>query len=119
MDYDISTIEKCYQTMQNMTDFPYWEDIFKIYAYQYMDEPDRMRNEIMESKNIKIKDIDTEDINFILLHVTTSADKCNGIRENGLHDLVFVTSMGSPVLRRVIEVFIKPNTYIIEDKSLG
>lgn len=114
MDYDISTIENCYQTMQRMTDFPYWEDIFKIYAYQYIDEPDRMRKEIMESKNIQIKDIDTKDINFILLHVTTSADKCNGIRKNGLHDLIW-TYEHDTELRRFLD---ENNIYINIEKKI-
>ena len=33
--------------------------------------------------------IELSDINFVLMHVTTSADKCKGIKKNGLHDLVW------------------------------
>ena len=43
----------------------------------------------MKSKNIQIKDIVTDDINFVLYHVTTSAEDCNGIKIDGLHDLVW------------------------------
>ena len=89
MNYDISTIENCYKTMEEMTGFHYWEDMFKIYAYQYIDEPERMKNEIMDSKNIRIKDFELESVDFILLHVTTSANQCKEIRENGLHNLVW------------------------------
>ena len=80
MNYDISTIENCYNTMEEMTGFQYWEDMFKIYAYRYIDEPDRMKNEVMVNKNIHIKNIDLESINFILLHVTTSANGCKNIK---------------------------------------
>lgn len=89
MNYDISTIENCYKTMEEMTGFRYWEDMFKIYAYRYIDEPDLMKSEIMESKHIHIKDIDLESIYFVLLHVTTSANGCKNIKKEGLHDLVW------------------------------
>ena len=89
MNYDISTIENCYNTMEEMTGFQYWEDMFKIYAYHYIDEPDRMKNEVMVSKNIHIKNIELESINFVLLHVTTSANRCKNIIKEGLHDLVW------------------------------
>jgi hypothetical protein len=32
MKFDISTIENCFKTMQDMTNFKYWEDMFKIYS---------------------------------------------------------------------------------------
>ncbi|WP_281671948.1 hypothetical protein [[Clostridium] scindens] len=89
MNYEISTIENCYKTMAEMTGFQYWEDIFKIYAYQYIDEPELMKNEIMDSKNIHIKNVELEEINFVLMHVTTSANGCKYIKEEGLHDLVW------------------------------
>lgn len=89
MNYDISTTENCYKTMQEMTNFKYWEDVFKIYSYRYIDEPDRMRKEIMYNKNIQIKDIVEDDIFFVLMHVTTSDEECYGIRKDGLHDLVW------------------------------
>lgn len=89
MIYDISLIENCYKTMQELTDFQYWEDIFKIYSYRYIDEPDRMRKEIMNSKNIQIKDIVEDDIIFVLMQVTKSSEECIGIRKDGLHDLVW------------------------------
>lgn len=89
VNYDISTIEKCYKTMEEMTGFQYWKDIFDIYLYRYIDEPDLMMNEIMRNKKIHIRDIELSDINFVLMHVTTSADKCKGIEKNGLHDLVW------------------------------
>ena len=89
VNYDISTIEKCYKTMEEMTGFQYWKDIFDIYLYRYIDEPDLMMNEIMRNKKIHIRDIELSDINFVLMHVTTSADKCKGIKKNGLHDLVW------------------------------
>ena len=89
VNYDISTIEKCYKTMEEMTGFQYWKDIFDIYLYRYIDEPDFMMNEIMRNKKIHIRDIELSDINFVLMHVTTSADKCKGIEKNGLHDLVW------------------------------
>lgn len=41
--------------------------------------------EIMSNKKIHIRDIDLSDINFVSMHVTTSADNCKGIKENGLH----------------------------------
>lgn len=89
MKYDISTIENCFKTMQDMTDFQYWEDMFRIYSYRFIDEPNRMRKEIMNSQNIQIKDIVEDNIIFVLMHVTTSADECKGIRKDGLHDLVW------------------------------
>lgn len=83
VNYDISTIEKCYKTMEEMTGFQYWKDIFDIYLYRYIDEPDFMMNEIMRNKKIHIRDIELSDINFVLMHVTTSADKCKGIKKMG------------------------------------
>lgn len=89
MKYDISTIENCFKTMQDMTDFQSWEDMFKIYSNKFIDEPERMRKEIMDIKNVQMKDIVEDDINFVLMHVTTSAEKCKGIRKNGLHNLAW------------------------------
>ena len=36
--------------MEEMTGFQYWKDIFDIYLYRYIDEPDFMMNEIMRNK---------------------------------------------------------------------
>ena len=89
MKYDISTIENCFKTMRDMTNYQYWEDIFPIYSFRFINEPDRMREEIMKRENIQLKDISKNDISFVLLHVTTSAEDCKGIRKDGLHDLVW------------------------------
>ncbi len=104
MNYDISTIENCFKIMQDMTNFKYWKDMFKIYSYKYIDEPDRMRKEIMDNKNIQIKDIVEDDINFVLMHVTTSAEECNGIRKDGLHDLVW-TYKHNTELRKFLDKY--------------
>lgn len=116
MNYDISTIEDCYKTMEEMTGFKYWKDIFRIYRYQYIDEPERMKNEIMNNKNIRIKDIDLEEINFILMHVTTSADGCKNIKKEGVHDLVWSCTHDTELKRFLDEQHI---TIDIKNKKIN
>jgi hypothetical protein len=48
-----------------------------------------MRKEIMNNKNIQIIDLAEDDIIFVLMHVTTSAEERNGIRKDGSHDLIW------------------------------
>ncbi len=87
MLYDISTFDKCFETMEYMTDFKYWRNLFDVYLYRYVDEPERMKTEMMDKYNIRLKKIPYEEISFVLQHVTTSADNCESIRKNGIHDL--------------------------------
>lgn len=89
MKYDISTIKNCLNTLQTLTNCSSWNVIYDTYKYTYPNHPDETREAIIRQNDIKLNVI-SEDLYFVLMHVTTSANDCKDIKNNGIHDLEWV-----------------------------
>ena len=89
MDYDISTVENCLNTLKTLTNCYYWEDIYERYKYTYSLYPDEIKQIIIEQNNIEIK-VTADDFYFVLMHITTSANGCTEIKDKGIYDLEWV-----------------------------
>lgn len=87
MNYDISTREKSIETLKMMVKDFEWQELYDTYN-EYSDLG-KAKDEIMK----KVQDnifVDFEDLYFVISHITTSANQCKDIKENGLHDLQWV-----------------------------
>lgn len=89
MNYDISTTENCLNTLQELTNYSYWNDIYEKYQYTYTLYPDEVRDIIIKQNNIKLA-VTSKELFFVLLHITTSANNCEDIKNKGIYDLEWV-----------------------------
>lgn len=101
MKYDISTTENCLNTLQELTNYSSWNNIYDKYQYVYMLDPDEIRKSIIIQNNIKLNVI-SNDLFFVLSHITTSANGCEDIKNNGIHDLEWVLEHDTELKRFLI-----------------
>jgi len=106
MNYDISTIEDCYATLRDLTGFEKWNDLYDIYKYQYIDCPDETQDEIIDRYNIRIN-VTSENFFFVLQHITTSANGCEDIKNNGIYDLEWVLENDTELRRFLVDNLIE------------
>lgn len=84
MDYDIRTPELATQTLANLTGIPYNIWVYKSYLSDGNIDADYLY-EIIEMYNGHLPSFD--DLYLIISHITTSANGCAEIAENGIGDL--------------------------------
>lgn len=101
--YDITDKENSLQTLENLTGFKkeYWE----LYTFEVkVMEKDISEaiDDIIKGLNLHI-DFVPEDMICNLQHITTSANSCKNIRENGLKDLVITYTDLNSELRKFLD----------------
>lgn len=101
MDYDIRTPELATQTLANITGIPYNIWVYKSYLSDGNIDADYLY-EIIEMYNGHLPSFD--DLYLIISHITTSANGCAKIAENGIGDLQSAYRNLNSELRQFLDI---------------
>lgn len=129
MNYDISTVEDCCHTLQSLTGFNLWDDLYDMYKYHYQDNPDKIRDIIIEHNKLDIT-ANIDNFYFNMLHVTTSANGCADIKQHGLNDLSWALNHNTElkkflndnaifIIESEHKMYIDSKEYVLAEKDVG
>lgn len=117
--YDIRDSKKALDTLLNITNVPKdeWENIAKLFN-------GFNANELVENLINKygILPITYQELEFVFIHITTSANNCASIRKNGLFDLQESCKCNDSELKKFldengVEVFVDEECLIYKDQE--